>query len=87
MALLDFVAGGIIVLSLALIPISVSSYRRTGNPKLLFTVGAFIAFFLVGVVLFGYQFTPDADPGSALVAIGLLNLLVLLLLYFATLKR
>jgi hypothetical protein len=77
----------VIILSLALLPISLSSYRRTGNSKILYTFGAFIAFFLMGVTLFGYQFTPGADPEVALTAVGLLNLLVLLLLYFATLKR
>jgi hypothetical protein len=87
MALLDFVAAGVIVLSLALLLISISSYRRTGNTKLLYTVGAFVVFFIVGVALFGYQFTPDANADGWLAAVGLLNLLVLLLLYFATLKR
>jgi hypothetical protein len=87
MAFLDFVAAGVMVLSAALLVISISSYRRTGNAKLLFTVGAFVVFFLVGVGLFAYEFTPDADPAGALAAIGLLNLLVLALLYFATLKR
>ena len=42
---------------------------------------------LVGVAIFAYEFTPSADPAGALTAVGLLNLLVLLLLYFATLKR
>ncbi len=87
MAFLDFVAAGVMVLSAALLPISISSYRRTGNSKLLFTVGAFAAFFLVGVAIFAFEFTPEADPKAALSAVGLLNLLVLLLLYFATLKR
>ena len=87
MAILDFVAAGVIILSLAMLPISLSSYRRTGNSKILFTFGAFIAFFLVGVTLFGFQFTPGANPDTALAAIGLFNLLILLLMYFATLKR
>ena len=87
MALLDFVAAGVIVLSLALLPISISSYRRTGNSKLLFTVVAFVMFFLVGVSIFGYLYVPNADPAVALGAVGLLNLFILLLLYFATLKR
>jgi hypothetical protein len=84
---LDFVAAGVIVLSLALLVIAIGSYRRTGNSKLLYTVGAFIAFFLVGVAILGYEFTPDADAGGFLSFVGLMNLLVLLLLYFATLKR
>jgi len=87
MAFLDFVAAGIIVLSLALLPISLRSYRRTGSSKILFTFVAFIAFFFVGVALFFYLYTPDADPEATLVGVGLLNLLVLLMLYFATLKR
>ena len=87
MAALDFVAAGIIVLSLALLPISLNSYRRTGNAKILYTFVAFLVFFFVGVVLFFYEFTPESDPESYLAAVGLLNLLVLLLLYFATLKR
>ena len=87
MAFLDFVAAGIIIMSLALLPISLSSYRRTGNPKLLYTLAAFVAFLLVGVVLFFHEFTPDPDPEGTLVAVGTLNLFVLLLLYFATLKR
>jgi hypothetical protein len=87
MAALDFVAAGIIVLSLALLPISLNSYRRTGNTKILFTFVAFLLFFFVGVALFFYQFTPDSDPETYLTAIGMMNLLVLLLMYFATLKR
>ena len=87
MAFLDFVAAGVMVLSLALLPISLRSYRRTGNAKLLYTFAAFLVFFLVGIVLFFYEFTPDADPEVALGAVGAFNLLVLLLLYFATLKR
>ena len=54
MAFLDFVAAGIIILSLALLPISLNSYRRTGNSKILFTFIAFLMFFFVGVVLFFY---------------------------------
>ena len=65
----------------------IRSYRRTGNKKLLFTVGAFLFFFLVGVVLFFFQYTPDAEPEAALAGVGSLNFLILLLLYFATLKR
>ena len=87
MAALDFVAAGIIVLSLALLPISLSSYKRTGNAKILFTFVAFLLFFFIGVALFFYQFTPGSDPEVFLTGIGLLNLFVLLLLYFATLKR
>ncbi len=87
MAFLDIVAAGVMALSVALVGISISSYRRTGNSKLLFTVGAFVVFFLVSVALFAYEFTPDADPRGALSAVGLLNLVVLALLYFATLKR
>jgi hypothetical protein len=86
-AFLDFVAAGIIILSLALLPISLNSYRRTGNTKLLYTLGAFVCFLFVGVVLLFFEFTPDADPETALGAIGFFNLLVLLLMYFATLKR
>ncbi len=87
MATLDFVAAGIIVLSLALLPISIRSYRRTGNSKILFTFIAFLMFFFVGMTLFFYQYVPDLTPESTLVAVGLLNLFVLLLMYFATLKR
>ena len=87
MATLDFVAAGIIVLSLALLPISIRSYRRTGNSKILFTFIAFLMFFFVGMTLFFYQYVPDMTPESTLIAVGLLNLLVLLLMYFATLKR
>jgi hypothetical protein len=87
MAFLDFVAAGIIILSLALLPISLRSYRRTGNSKIMFTFVAFLSFFFVGVALFFYLYTPDADPESTLVGVGLLNLVVLLMLYFATLKR
>ena len=87
MAFLDFIAAGIIILSLALLPISLNSYRRTGNSKLLFTFGAFLCFLFVGVVLMFFEFTPDADPEVALGLIGAFNLLVLLLMYFATLRR
>jgi hypothetical protein len=87
MATLDFVAAGIIVLSLALLPISIRSYRRTGNSKILYTFIAFLMFFFVGMTLFFYQYIPNLSPESTLIAVGLLNLLVLLLMYFATLKK
>jgi hypothetical protein len=87
MPTLDFVAAGIIILSIALLPISLRSYRRTGNSKILFTFVAFLMFFFVGVALFFYQYLPDLTPESTLVAVGLLNLLILLLMYFATLKK
>jgi hypothetical protein len=87
MATLDVVAAGVMILSVALLPISLRSYRRTGNSKILFTFIAFLMFFFVGVALFFYQYVPDLTSESTLVAVGLLNLLILLLMYFATLKK
>ena len=77
----------ITILSLGLLLVSFVSYRKYKNLKLLFVSLVFIIFFIKGILLslslFYGEFTSIlTDP-----YIGLFDVIILLLLFIATLKR
>ena len=77
----------ITVFSLGLLIVSLLSYRKYKNVKLLFVSIVFFVFFVKGIVfslgLFNNQFAGILSNPY----IGLFDLLVLVLLFMATLKR
>ena len=81
------ISGIIIVFALGLFIISILSYRKFGNKKLLFVSIVFLLLFIKGVLsalsVF-VDFIPESDilPYSGLIDIGILTML-----YLATLKR
>jgi hypothetical protein len=77
----------ITIFSLGLFIISITSYQKYKNQKLLFVCLVFLVFLLKGIVLsvqlFTNGFTLLNDPTMS----GLFDLMILLLLFIATLKR
>ena len=77
----------ITIFSLGLLIVSLMSYRKYKNAKLLFVSIVFLVFFVKGIVfslsLFSVQFGGIASNPY----IGLFDLAVLVLLFMATLKR
>ena len=77
----------ITIFSLGLLIVSLMSYRKYKNAKLLFVSIVFLVFFVKGIVfslsLFSVQFGDIASNPY----IGLFDLTVLVLLFMATLKR
>ena len=76
----------ITVFSLGLLIVSIFSYRKYRNVKLLFVVGVFILFFIKGLLFSLSFFIEPLEAFNLPPALGLLDLLMLLLLFMATLK-
>lgn len=86
--ILNLVLNGIImVFSLGLLGISLFSYKRFKNTKLLFVSGVFLLFFIksmITVLSFFVGFIPEIAPS---IYLGFIDLAIITLLYLATLKR
>jgi hypothetical protein len=83
-------SAGITIFSLGLLVVSLISYRKYQNKKLMFTTIAFLMFFIKGIVSSAVVFNVIVIPTQWLwlgFSGGLLDLLILLLLFIATLKR
>jgi hypothetical protein len=84
--LVNFLIAWVTVFSLALFVIGFLSYRRTGNPKLLAVSTAFLLYFIKGVVMaLGLYFPNIVGVTTELPSI-LLDVLILLTLYYATVR-
>ena len=86
----------ITILALALLIVAAMSYQRTGNQKILFISFAFALFFVKGLLLsvglyLDWLYDPQSDPSSVYVLsldlLLLLDMMILLLLYYSILKR
>jgi len=77
----------ITVFSLGLLIVSLLSYRKYKNTKLLFVSAVFLVFLIKGVLFsLGLFYSQIADILSSSYA-GLFDLIILVLLFIATLKR
>lgn len=76
--------GCLVGFSLILLVVSLVSYRRTKNARLLLVSAAFFIFFIKGIFLVaGAVFALTIQESSELLVMVLLNLVILLLLYLA----
>ena len=75
------------IFSLGLLIVSLVSYKKYKNPKLLFVCIVFIVFFVKGVLLSINVFYEDLVVLTSVISIGIFDLLILILLFIATLKR
>ncbi|MCK5548499.1 MAG: hypothetical protein KAI64_05765 [Thermoplasmata archaeon] len=83
-----FLTGCLIGFSLILLIVSVVSYRRMKSARLLLVSAAFLIFFLKGLFLFAALVVLQSVAESAELAVMLvLDMIVLLFLYFAIAKR
>jgi hypothetical protein len=84
--LVNFLIAWVTVFSLALFVIGFLSYRRTGNPKLLAVSTAFLLYFIKGIVMALGLYFPDIVTITTQLPTILLDVLILLTLYYATVR-
>ena len=77
----------ILVFSLGMLLTSLMSYHRSKNLKLLFVSLVFLLFFLRGIFLAAGSVFDEFNGWISLFSFGVLDLIILLLLFLATLKR
>ena len=75
------------IFALGLLIVSFASYRKYKNLKLLFVSGVFVVFLLKGLLMSFALFFKESSLLSSSIYAGLFDLMVLLLLFMATLKR
>ena len=87
----DILLAFIVVFSAALLAIAIISYRRTENRKILFIAAGFACFFAKGIIMSIALYTDNFDVSGSFVpfmdALILIDLLILLLLYYAMFKK
>jgi hypothetical protein len=84
------ISAGVTIFSFGLMIISLASYKKYHNPKLLFISGVFVVLFVKGILFSLSIFLPDMSIlRTFLYSIysGLFDLIILILLFIATLKR
>ena len=77
----------ITIFSLGLLIVSLLSYRKYKNAKLLFVSIVFFVFFVKGIVFSLSLFTVQLGDIASNPYIGLFDFAILVLLFMATLKR
>jgi hypothetical protein len=75
------------VFAFALTLIAVIAFRRTRDGHLVFLAAAFGVFFLKGLILTLFLFSPTIDLRQTFVLSGVLDLVILALFYGFTLRR
>ena len=81
------IIGCLVGLSLILLLVSIVSYRRTGNSRLLLVGIAFLVFIVKGVMLLAFLFLGSLSESVELLALVAMDLVVILFLYFAIAKK
>lgn len=75
------------IFSLGLLIVSLASYRKYKNLKLLFVSAVFFVFLIKGIGMSVLLFFGDIALISSLISLGVFDLIILILLFIATLKR
>jgi hypothetical protein len=81
------VSASITVLSLGLLTLSLLSYFRNRNSKMLFVSLVFLVFLIKGIVVSLSLFFEDMNLFDSMMNIWFFDLVILVLLYVASLKR
>lgn len=77
----------LIVFSLGMLLTAIVSYFRSKNNKLVFVSGVFCIFLIKGILLGLSAFSQDLTAIVTLASFGLLDVIIVVLLFIATLKR
>ncbi len=77
----------LIVFSLGMLVTSLMSYRRSKNLKLLFVSVVFLFFLSKGVLLMVSLFNSDVARVTTLSSFSVIDVIILVFLFIATLKR
>jgi hypothetical protein len=78
---------GITIFALGLLLVSLFSYRKYKNSKLLFVSFVFLIFFVKGIILSVNLFNSQSADIISSPYFGLFDLIIIVLLFVATLKR
>jgi hypothetical protein len=74
-------------ISIILLILNFYTFRLTKNKKVLVASGVFIIFFIQGLLVFLYQFWPSLDFMMEPRSFMLIDVLVILVIYSATVKK
>jgi len=77
----------ITIFSFGLFSVSILSYKKSKNRKLIFVSTVFLLFFIKGIILSLSLFLPDFNIYITIPILAIFDLLVLFLLFIATLKK
>ena len=77
----------ITIFSVGLLTISFASYKKYKNLKLLFVSFVFLVFLIKGILLSSSLFFSNITIFNSILYTGLFDLIILVLLFLATLKR
>lgn len=77
----------ITIFSMGLLAVSLASYKKYKNLKLLFVSCVFLVFLIKGILLSINLFYEEINLLNSTFNIGLFDLIILILLFIATLKR
>jgi len=77
----------ITIFSVGLLAISLASYKKYKNKKLLFVSLVFFVLLIKGILLSLNLFTEEYSILNSLQYVGIFDLIILVLLFIATLKR
>jgi len=80
-------SSSITIIALGMLIVSLLSYRKSKNVKLLFVSSAFIIFFIKGVIQSLSLFCQEIAMLDSNVYMKSLDLIILIFLFVATLKR
>ena len=80
-------SASITIIALGLLIVSLLSYRKSKNLKLLFVSSAFLVFLIKGIILSLSLFYEEIAVINSCAYMGLFDLIILILLFVATLKR
>ena len=87
----DMLLAWVAIFAFALLIIAVISYKRTKNKKILYIAAGFALFFVKGVLMSAALYTGHMDVSSSFVIfldiLIVIDLLILVLLYFAMFKK
>jgi hypothetical protein len=79
--------GCLIGLSLILLLVSLISYKRTGSSRLLLVGSAFLVFMVKGILLLAFLLMQSMSESSELLVLVVMDLIIILFLYFAIAKK
>jgi hypothetical protein len=83
----SIIYGFLTIFSLGMFIVSILSYKRSKNTKILFVTMVFFVFFLKGILLSLSIFIVEINDIITIPILGLFDLLMILLLFMATLKK
>jgi hypothetical protein len=73
-------------LSIILLLMNIYTYKRTRNKKVLIVSGVFVLFFLQGLLVFLSEFTDGLEIMREVRILLLIDVIVVLIIYLATVK-